>query len=40
VPLAEKIAAIEGVGSEDIAEAASLLFDESRLSTLVYKPSR
>lgn len=40
VPLAEKIASIEAVGPEDIAAAASLLLDESRLSTLVFKPSR
>ena len=38
--IAEKIAAIEAVGSEDIAKAAALLLDASRLSTLVFKPSR
>jgi len=40
VPLAEKIAAIDAVSSEDIAGAAALLLDASKLSTLVFKPSR
>ncbi|MBN1278691.1 MAG: insulinase family protein [Chlorobiaceae bacterium] len=40
VLLTEKIAAIEAVSSEDISAVATLLLDESRLSTLIYKPSR